>query len=138
MSKQKDAFTLIEVMVSVMIISVVIMALLQMQGNSTHIFSRLKSNLEVNQYASYFILNSGYGFNRKTVSLYTLLNEFQVEDNLRRELKDIKVDIKYDKLERYGDSNGSEEKSSSVVLEIGKSVINMNNSTVSLIRLRLQ
>jgi len=34
--KTKKAFTLIEVMVAVMIISVVVMALLSMQGNTTH------------------------------------------------------------------------------------------------------
>ncbi len=136
----KKAFTLIEVMVSVMIISVVIMALLKMQGNSTHIFSKLISKLEINQYTSFFLSNKDYGFTREDISLDKFLREFRVEDDLRRKLKNIKVKINYDKLDRYGDSIDNQENSSnsSMVLEVGRSSILLNNSKVSILRLRIQ
>ncbi|NPA60089.1 MAG: prepilin-type N-terminal cleavage/methylation domain-containing protein, partial [Epsilonproteobacteria bacterium] len=112
MAKSKKAFTLIEVMISVMIISVVIMALLKMQGNNSHIFSKLTSKLEINQYTSFFISNNEYGFSKKSTYLDELLSEFRVEDNLRRELKNIKINIDYDELDRYGDDDTTEEQSS--------------------------
>jgi prepilin-type N-terminal cleavage/methylation domain-containing protein len=137
MSKKK-AFTLIEVMVSVMIISVVIMALLQMQGNNTHMFLKLKSNLNINQYASYLVSNKKYGFEKDSTNLYNLLSDFKLEDDLRRELKNIKIDIRYDELDRYLDTNTTEETSSDMVLYIGKSVIEVDGSTTSLIRMKLR
>ncbi len=45
MHRARAAFTLVEVMVSVMIISVVIMALIEMHGNSTHLFTNIKKDL---------------------------------------------------------------------------------------------
>jgi len=138
MSKRRDAFTLIEVMVSVVIISVVIMALLQMQGNNTHIFSKLISKLEINQYASFLLANKDYGFEKKSVYLDDLLSEFRVEDDLRRKLKNIRLKIKYDKLNQYGDKESSQDDSSDILLEVGKSTVEVDNSAVSLIRLKLQ
>jgi len=138
MNKLRGAFTLIEVMVSVMIISVVIMALLQMQGNNTYMFSKLKSKLEINQYASFFIANKDYGFKKESVYLSDLLNEFVVEDDLRRKLKNIKIKIRYEELDKYGDSNTSQGDSSDMLLEIGKSSIDVDDSTVSIMRLKIQ
>lgn len=91
-----SAFTLLEVMISVVIISVVITALLQMSANNTYAFFRFNKKISTNQYASFFISNPNFGLENKYTSLENILNDFQVEDSLRRELKSIRVNIQYD------------------------------------------
>ncbi|MEA1891997.1 MAG: prepilin-type N-terminal cleavage/methylation domain-containing protein [Campylobacterota bacterium] len=144
MPKRRDAFTLIEVMISVMIISVVIMALLQMHGNSNHIFLKISSQLKTDQYASFFIANKEYGFEKDRLSLDDLISDFKVEDELRRELKKVKVELIYEELELIDMSEDDEsqdsdsQESSSVIFEVGKTILKMNDTTTSLIRLRIQ
>lgn len=139
MLRGKNAFTLIEVMVAVMIISVVIMALLEMQGNSAHIFSKLTSQIKISQYASLFISNPDYGFEKKSVDLDDLLNDFKLEDDLRRELKNIKVKVVYEELELLDMSESDDDEvSSSLVLEIGKTILKVNDSSTALVRFRIQ
>jgi len=94
----KEAFTLIEVMVSVMIISVVIMALIEMFSNNTHLFSYIKKQTTITQYTSFFISNKEYGFQNKDVTLNDLLRDFNLDDTLRRELKNSKTKVLYQKL----------------------------------------
>jgi len=132
MSSKRDAFTLIEVMVAVMIISVVIGALWQMKGSATQKFFTLEKMAQTNQYSSFFLGNSEkYGFDKSHIDLNTLLGDFDFESDLRRKLKAIKVAISYEKLETL-DNNDS------VILEIGKTKIQSENFTNSLLRLRLQ
>ena len=142
MLQARRAFTLIEVMVSVMIISVVIMALLQMNANNTHIFSATKKQLKTNQYLSFLIANKDYGFEDKNIYLDDLIQDFEVENDLRRELKRIKVAIVYQELESIDlseDMNDTQESSNSViVLEIGKSVLKTKDDSSSMMRLRIK
>jgi len=143
MIRGKNAFTLIEVMIAVMIISVVIMALLEMHGNTAHIFSKFSSQIKINQYTSLFISNPDYGFEKKSVDLDDLLSNFKLEDDLRRELKNIKVKIEYEELDKFSDSSedsdiDDEEGNSGLVLEIGKTILKVNNSSTSLVRFRIQ
>ena len=125
------AFTLIEVMVAVLIISLVIMALLQMRGNSSHMLMNINKQIKVNQFNSFLISNNDYGFESKSTTLDRLLSEFSMENNLRRELKKIKVKIKYQELETINmDSN--------IIFEIGKVVLKVDEESTSVVRLRLQ
>jgi len=126
-----------EVMVAVMIISVVIMALLEMQGNTTQIFSKVGNTLKLNQYTSLFISNKDYGFENKSVDLDDLLSEFKVENELRRELKTIKVKVDYQELKRF-DMSEIEEGSSNMVFELGKTTLNVDDSFASIVRFRIQ
>ncbi len=142
----KNAFTLIEVLVAVMIISVVIMALIQMYANNTHIFSSLKQQTKINQYSSLLIANDEYGFEKKSININDLLGEFDLQDDLRRELKNIKVEIIYKELEQIdmseqdiNDENAKDiEVNSNMIIEIGQSIIKTNESSTSLLRLRVQ
>lgn len=141
----KDAFTLIEVMIAVMIISVVIMALLQIYANSTHIFFSLKSQTKSNQYSSFLLANENYGFEDKNnITLYDLVSDFDVEDELRRELKGKKVKLIYTQLETIdlSESEVQEEETSSenlgVVLEVGRDTLQLENISSSVLRFRLQ
>ncbi len=139
MSRAKNAFTLVEVMVAVMIISVVLMALLHMQGNTTHIFSKLQNKLKANQYTSFFISNPNYGFKRESVDLDDVLSDFIVEDDLRKELKNIKVEVEYKEVKQLDMSESDEEDvSSRMILEVGKTILKIDNSSSSLVRFRIQ
>jgi competence protein ComGC len=153
-SQMLTAFTLIEVMISVVIISTVIMALLTMKGNNTHIFSSFKEKSKINQYASFFISNSSYGIESDSVKLDDLVSEFDVESDLRRELKDIKVDVIYQMIDQidmseFEESEEEEDLSntideeekqvnSSLIIEIGKTILKVNNTSVALLRIQVQ
>ncbi len=141
-SAERDAFTLIEVMVAVMIISVVIMALMQMYANNTHIFTSMKQQTKINQYSSFLISNENYGFNDKNIYLHALVRDFDLENDLRRELKDIKIRMLYKKLETIDISEQSNdediEASSGLVLEIGESIIQTDDGSTALIRFQIK
>lgn len=151
--RARSAFTLIEVMVAVMIISVVILALLQMFANNTHIFSQLTKQAKINQYASLFLANPDYGFETKRVSLDDLVSDFKVNDALSSELKNSKVEIVYQKVKQidmseYQDKDKlelskenkkeNETVNSNIIFEIGKTVLKTDNSSIALLRLRLE
>jgi len=141
-SVARDAFTLIEVMVAVMIISVVIMALMQMYANSTHIFTSMKQQTKINQYSSFLISNENYGFDDKNIYLHALVRDFDVENDLRRELKEIKIKMLYKTLETIDISEQSNdediEASSGLVLEIGESTIQTDDGSTALIRFQIK
>lgn len=142
----KSAFTLIEVLVSVMIISVVIMALIQMNANNTHIFSSLKQQTKTNQYASFLIANEEYGFENKSVVINDLLSEFDLQNDLRRELKNIKAEIIYQELQLIDMSEKDStletaedsEVPQNLILEMGKSIFKTEDSSTALLRIRIQ
>jgi len=156
MIKGREGFTLIEVMVSVMIISTVIMALLTMSGNNTHIFSSFKRQAKVNQYASFFISNKEYGFENDSLDLDDLVSEFDVEDELRKELKELKVEVIYQIVDEidmsdFEESEDEEEEeeivyedekpkevTSSLIIEIGRTTLKVKDSSVSLLRIKVQ
>jgi len=127
----RKAFTLIEVMIAVLIISTVIMALLQMRANGSHIFMKLFKQKEINQYATFVISNKNYGFENEKVSLDKLLDEFDMESELRRKLKKVKIEIFYQEVKLISfreDMN----------FEIGKTIIKTPKSSFYTLRLRSQ
>jgi len=132
---KSNGFTLIEVMIAVMIISVVIAAILQMRGNSTFIYEHIDNNAKINQYLSFLVSNKDYGFERKSTTMKNLCEEFELDSELRREFSSIKLNIDYKKLNILDMSELDE--GSELVLETGKSIVHVNNSTASLIRLRI-
>ena len=143
---KKNAFTLIEVMIAVVIISVVIMALLEMFANNTHTFLSLKKQTNANQYSSLLIANKQYGFEDKDIHFDDLIADFRVDDDLRRELKEIKVNIIYQELEliKMNEQEAEQEEGEeiqqmpTITFEVGKSVLKTKDSSVALYRLRVQ
>jgi len=95
----KKAFTLIEVMIAVMIVSVVIAALFKLQGDTNHLFKEIQKNQKESSYATFLLWNRTYGFNKSNLNLYRLVDNFDLDDDLRRELKNIKAEIIYTKQE---------------------------------------
>ena len=136
--RAKSAFTLIEVMVAVMIISVVIAALLRMFANNTHIFSQLTKQAKINQYASLFISNRDYGLESENIHLDDLVRDFNLESDLVKKLRATKVKIFYQKLEQIDLSESDNgESNSSMIFEIGKTVLKINDSSIALLRIRM-
>lgn len=150
----RKGFTLIEVMIAVVIISTVILALLQMYSNNTHIFSLLNKKININQYATLFLANPKIGFTRDEVRIYDLVDGFDIEDDLRRELKEMKATILYQEMQRIDladfeendtmqedENEGEDEKeevSSTMVFEIGKSILQVEGSSIGYLRLQLK
>lgn len=133
---QRDGFTLLEVMIAVMILSVVIMALLQMYANGAHIFKSVNMKSQTNQYISFFVANKKYGFKNDTFSLDKLVDEFEIEDELRRELKDIKVELLFDGIKNSVSGVSTE-------FEMGRVVLKSSNPSgdeakTSFLRLRAE
>ena len=129
----RGGFTLIEVMVAVMIISVVIMALLEMYANNTYIFSTTKKQIKANQYASVLMANDKYGFEDANLHLDDLLDDFDMRNKLRRKLKEVKVKVIYKELEQMEDGEGE---NTTVVLTIGKTIIKADESSSFMLRLK--
>jgi len=128
----KSGFTLVEVMVSVIIISVVIAALLKIYANNIHIFTTFKKQSDTNQYASLLISDKNYGFENQKLHLNDLLDDFNLDDNFRKKLKNIKIEFAYEELQSI--SNG-DDNTSDTVLKIGKTLIKTKSSSISLLRL---
>ena len=142
-----SAFTLIEVMVAVMIVSVVIAALLQMRGDTTQKFFGIKKMMSTNQYNSFLLSNAQYGFEKSRMDMYRLVDDFDLESDLRRKLKAIKVELDYEELSvidtsEYEDNTDDEDAeitgSSGIIFEIGKTVLKTEEFTGSLIRIKIQ
>ena len=126
-----------------MIISVVIMALIKMYSNNAYIFSSIKRDIKTNQYISLLMGNDTYGFEKKHIVMYDLLKDFDVETDLRRDLKSLKVDILYKEVEtidlsEVGDEESESGANSGVVLEIGSSSLQAKTYTASIMRLRIK
>ena len=132
MTRARDGFTLIEVMVAVMIVSVVIGALWQMKGDATQKFFQFQKMTQNNQYMSFLLGNAQkYGFEKSNIDLRTLVDDFDLESNLRRQLKRVKIALSYDVLNAI-DTNDS------VILEIGKTKMHSKDFTHTLLRVRTQ
>lgn len=144
-SSFRRAFTLIEVMVAVMIVSIVIAALLQMRGDTSNKLFELKKMINTNQYSSFLSAQSEkYAFEDSKIDIQRLVEEFDMESNLRRKLKAMKSEIEYEELDII-DTNEFEESedeeitaSSGIIFEIGKTTLSTQEFSSSLIRVRLQ
>ncbi len=146
-----SAFTLIEVMVAVMIVSVVIAALLQMRGNTSYKFLEIKKMMQKNQYNSFLLsLSDKYGFEKSSIDLNKLVYEFNIERELRRKLKSIKVKVDYKELDTIDtaefddtekesdDGQEVQEDTTGIVFEIGQSILKTDTFSTNLIRVRIQ
>lgn len=141
------AFTLIEVMIAVMIVSLVVATLLQMQGNANHKFFQIKEMMQTSQQSSFLLSNTRENtFEKSSTDMKTLLDEFELESDLRRRLSSIKVKIDYEVLSiidtskidvsEYEDAK-DDTKSSAATFEIGKTMLISETQTSQLIRVRI-
>ncbi len=146
----RRGFTLIEVMVAVMIISLVIGVLLQLFSNNTRLFSSMRGHSELCMRSSLLIGNIAYGYENDKVTLDELVQEFEINDELRRKLKKHKAKITYtpvkeldtkkkeieDIVEPY--MNDNDEGLKERVMEIGRSSFEMDEFQTAYLRLKMQ
>jgi len=148
---KRRAFTLVEVMVAVMIVSVVIAALLQMQGSTTTKFFGIKKMMQTNQYNSFLLsLGDKYGFEKSHMDMNRFVEDFDLESDLRRRLKAMKAELDYkgiksidtsefeDTPEETSDDAEQQSTSTGIVFEIGKTILKTDDFTSQLMRVRIQ
>jgi len=115
----KKAFTLIEVMIAVMIVSIVIAALFKLRGDTNHLFSRIQQEQKKSTYATLILWNDKYGFNKEDINMYRLVDNFELDNDTRRELKNIKAKVRYSKIKSID--------LDTLVIEIGKTELLFDN-----------
>ena len=86
----KQAISLVEVLVSIMLITTVIVSVLQMKDNNLFLLDKFSSSSLVNSYFTYAVES---GKNRNTKVYLSDKVDFK-DDDIRRELKNIKILIK--------------------------------------------
>ncbi len=130
---KRRAFTLLEVMIAVMIVTVVIAALLELQSNTTYLFGRLGEQRKADMMMSLLIGSRYSGVENDGLTMDRSVERFFISDELRQELKQIKAEIKVRSLKRYRqDGNGS------VTLELLGSTLTTPFGSVDVLRSRLQ
>lgn len=126
----RQAFTLIEVMVAVMIVSVVIAGIITLRGNSSTLLMHMQKEAKEMQYASFLPFSQEDGLQTAKTNLYRLSKEIDMDDDIRRKLKNTPVAIKYNKIRSYDTGD--------VTLEIGETRLKSTNFQISLKRITLQ
>ncbi len=109
MKSMTKAFTLIEVLVSVMILAVVGTGLLQISSNSKHNFMFLKAKSEFDRLASIAFVHNNQKYHHKEVTLYDFIKDdyTNIDDDLRKYLKDIKVSYSHEEVSTFNPLEGS-------------------------------
>ena len=93
----KKALSLVEVLISVMLISVVIASILQIKQNNLHFLDKSKESAKNDAYISMVSLVDEKGFRNKNIRLTDVVN-FN-DDDIRKELKEIKIKVKDEELD---------------------------------------
>jgi prepilin-type N-terminal cleavage/methylation domain-containing protein len=154
-TRSSKAFTLVEVMVAVVIISIVVAGLLQVAANSTKIIGSVDKRLDTSTYATLFLGASIVGFEDQEITLDELVKDFKVEDELRQKLKDMKARIKYEDVMEFDSAdfedqieedaqendefvNVEDEGSEAATLQIGRTSIYFEDGVSSFLRIQLQ
>lgn len=99
----KKSFSLMEVIIAISILSVVIVALLQIKSDNIFLLAKSEEKVKLNDYISMAInLKEA---NRRNGKIF-LTNKYNfTEDNLRKEFKDIKVKFKDEKFKEISLKN---------------------------------
>ena len=95
--KYKKAISLVEVLISVMIISVVIVTILQIKQNNLNFLEKSKDISKNNAYISLIALNNKKNSVNKNIYLSDEI-KFK-DDDIRRDLKKVKIKVKDEELE---------------------------------------
>lgn len=126
----KKAFTLIEVMVAVMIVSVVIAGTVSLRGNSSTLLLNLQKEMKNIPYASFLPWSKESGLEPAKTNLYRLVRDVVMDDELRRKLKNIPITVQYQKIHSYDMDD--------TTLELGETTLKNNELQISLKRISQQ
>jgi len=150
-------FTLIEVMVAVIIVAVVIGAMLRLFATNTHLLGGIEPRFDAALQGTLLLGIGDTGFEKHDDTLYSLVETFNVDDDLRRRLKAVTLTLRYEELQRFDSASfatptataGSAEETEAsfetkdaetgdVALEIGATTAVIGGESLRLIRMRLQ
>lgn len=123
---RRGGFTLVEVMVSVMIVSVVIASIYTLRGDVGTKLFELDKLMQKSSYATFVI---GEANNSK------LFDDFKLEDNLRQKLKAQQFKVSYEKTSIIDTSKY--DANASLVLEIGTTTLQSLHGTNHLLRVQI-
>ena len=102
----KKAFSLMEVIISIVILSVVMVALLQIKSENISIISKSDKKVRLNDYILLAIDFSDKNMTNKNENI-DISKKFKYEnDDIKRELKDIKVSIEDEEIKSESINNG--------------------------------
>lgn len=102
----KKAFSLIEVIIAVIMLSVTMVTLLQVKSNNIHLLSINNQKVKLNEYILLAIDFKKEISDNKNESIDINKKYLFENDDLRKELKDIKVNIQDDKMDKLTLQNG--------------------------------
>ena len=111
----RNAFTLIEVLVSVAILAVVATGLFEIATNSKNNFAYLLQKSQFDRVSSIPIIHNDPKFNHSTKDLYEYLrNDYDIrEDSVRKTFKDIRVTYTQEEYAVFAPFADAEEKTGS-------------------------
>ena len=154
MPKHSNGFTLIEVLVAVMIISVVIGSLIQLFSNNSRTFASVHQKILHSNTTTLLLGNNIYGYEDAETDLAELIKDFNIDDDLRRKLKEVKVKVMYSEVTTidFGEAaesiaeeeSGAEEAAvkeaseASNSLEIGRTTLRAGDQSSSFLRVKFQ
>lgn len=133
----KKAFTLIEVLISVSIISIIVAAFLNIEQESKFLIDKNVKKIAATHLSSIVLLNTDQKDDKSDLYLYDLLKGFDLKDDLIKFLKSKKVHISFDLYKTIGDDENSSEENKSVMLNIYKQTANIDGNVVSIYRISL-
>jgi len=88
----KNAFSLIEVLIATTLLSIVMLSLFEMKSNNIHLLEKSKESEKAKAYL-YTIFNDSFELQRnETIYLDKYFSIF--DDEIRREFKSIKIEVK--------------------------------------------
>lgn len=102
----KKAFSLMEVIICVVILSVVMLTLLQIKSNNIFLITKSEEKLKSIDYILMSISFNDPIFDKNEDILVSQKYNFE-NDEIKQELKDIKINLKDDKLEDKTIKNGN-------------------------------
>ena len=139
-----------------MIISIVISALLQLFATNAHTFASVEAKIQHTNRTSLILGNKVYGYEKKSVDLAELVKDFNIDDALRRKLKNEKIEIIYtevtsidfdDAAESISEAEDVPEGGEELItdasaatnsLEVGKTTVKLNGQSSAFLRVKLQ
>ena len=126
---KKVAFTLVEVLVSITLISIVIATIFQIKENNIFYLEKFKKSSKLNELISIAIIDEEKQEQGRNKNIYlTKLINFN-DDEIRKELKNIKVKVK----DEEEDSQELGTNNFDLTLNITKSTYSIENKASSII-----
>lgn len=150
----RKAFTLVEVLIAVVIISIVIAAQLQLFSNNGKLFERMRTKIDNALLLTLILGDDTVGFEDSKLFLDELVKPFNVDNALRQRLKAQNSELFYQEVKRIeagnvaeqGDDTVSDEEAAqneekgqnSAALVIGKSILRSEGGSSAVLRIELQ